>query len=99
MIIANSGIGIIQELRAKRTLDSLAVVSEAKPTVRRASGTAPLQRDAIVLDDLIELGPGDQIVVDGEVVEADYLEVDESLLTGESDPEAKPVRAPCRAAW
>ena len=93
LIIANSGIGIIQELRAKRTLDSLAVVSEAKPTVRRASGTAPLQRDAIVLDDLIELGPGDQIVVDGEVVEADYLEVDESLLTGESDPEAKPVGA------
>ena len=93
LIIANSGIGIIQELRAKRTLDRLAVVSEAKPTVRRASGTAPLQRDAIVLDDLIELGPGDQIVVDGEVVEADYLEVDESLLTGESDPEAKPVGA------
>ena len=43
----------------------------------------------MVLDDVIELGPGDQIVVDGEVVEEANLEVDESLLTGEADPMAK----------
>lgn len=89
LIVANSAIGIIQELRAKRTLDELAVVGEAQPLVRRADGVRRLPRDEVVLDDLIELTPGDQVVVDGEVVEADHLEIDESLLTGESDPEPK----------
>ncbi len=93
LIIVNSAIGIVQELRAKRTLDSLAVLGEAKPMVRRATITRPLDRDELVLDDLVEIGPGDQIVVDGEVVEADHLEVDESLLTGENDPEPKPPGA------
>ena len=91
LIIANSGIGIIQEVRAKRTLDKLAIVSQAKPVVRRdgtASGLAPHE---VVLDDIIELGPGDQLVVDGCVVEAEGLEVDESLLTGEADPVDKPA--------
>lgn len=86
LIIINSGIGIFQELKAKRTLDSLAVVGEGKPLVRRDGAVAELARDEIVVDDIIEIGPGDQIIVDGEVVEASYLEVDESLLTGESDP-------------
>ena len=89
LIIANSGIGIIQELRAKRTLDNLAIVGQAKPTVRRQSGTAALAPSEVVLDDIIELGPGDQIVVDGELVEAASLEIDESLLTGEADSIAK----------
>ncbi|MFM9035813.1 MAG: HAD-IC family P-type ATPase [Mycobacterium sp.] len=91
LIIANSGIGIIQELRAKKTLDNLAIVGQAKPTVRRESGTTELMPNQVVLDDVIELGPGDQIVVDGELVEATTLEVDESLLTGEADPIAKSV--------
>lgn len=86
LIIINSGIGIVQELRAKRTLDNLAVVGEGKPTVRRDGIARQLPREEVVLDDLIEIGPGDQVIVDGEVVEASYLEVDESLLTGESDP-------------
>ena len=89
LIIANSGIGIIQELRAKRTLDKLAIVGQAKPLVRRQSGTEAVLPSEVVLDDIIELGPGDQIVVDGEVVEEANLEVDESLLTGEADPIAK----------
>ncbi len=89
LIIINSGIGLVQELRAKKTLDNLAVVGEGKPRVRRDGTVVELVRDDIVLDDLIEIGPGDQIVVDGEVVEASYLEVDESLLTGESDPMEK----------
>ncbi|WP_299563870.1 cation-translocating P-type ATPase [uncultured Mycolicibacterium sp.] len=89
LIIANSAIGIIQELRAKRTLDQLAIVGQAKPVVRRQSGTRAVAPSEVVLDDIIELGPGDQIVVDGEVVEAANLEVDESLLTGEADPIAK----------
>ncbi len=86
LIIINSGIGIVQELRAKRTLDSLAVVGEGKPTVRRDGVAREVAREEVVQDDLIEIGPGDQVIVDGEVVEASYLEVDESLLTGESDP-------------
>ena len=94
LIIANSAIGIIQELRAKQTLDSLAIVGQAKPMVRRQSGTAELAPDKVVLDDVIELGPGDQIVVDGELLEASAFEVDESLLTGEADPIAKAVGDP-----
>ena len=93
LIIANSGIGIIQELRAKKTLDNLAIVGQAKPTVRRQSGTTPLAPNEVVLDDIIELGPGDQIVVDGELLEASTLEIDESLLTGEADPIPKDVGA------
>jgi cation-transporting ATPase E len=91
LIIANSGIGIIQELRAKHTLDKLAIVGQAKPRVRRASGSEARLPSEVVLDDIIELGPGDQIVVDGEVVEESSLEVDESLLTGEADPIAKQI--------
>ena len=85
LIIANSAIGIIQEIRAKQTLDKLAIVGQAKPMVRRQSGTRALAPGEVVLDDIIELGPGDQIVVDGDVVEESSLEVDESLLTGEAD--------------
>ncbi len=89
VIIANTGIGIIQELRAKKTLDGLAVIGEAKPTVRRDGSAAEVSTSEIVLGDLVELGPGDKVVVDGEVAEADSLEIDESLLTGEADPVLK----------
>src|SRR6478672_1825312 len=91
LIIANSAIGIIQELRAKQTLDKLAIVGQAKPLVRRQSGTWGRPPGEVVLDDIIELGPGDQIVVDGEIVEESSLEVDESLLTGEADAVDKDV--------
>ncbi|MEE2031477.1 HAD-IC family P-type ATPase [Rhodococcus chondri] len=86
LIIANSGIGIIQEVRAKRTLDKLAIVGQAKPVVRRDGTGAELSPKNVVLDDIIELGPGDQLVVDGIVLESEALELDESLLTGEADP-------------
>ncbi|MEV1044365.1 HAD-IC family P-type ATPase [Streptomyces sp. NPDC049916] len=89
VIVANTGIGIIQEWRAKKTLDSLAVIGEAKPTVRRDGVAAEISTHEIVLGDVIELGPGDKVVVDGTVAEADSLEVDESLLTGEADPVLK----------
>ncbi|SNX62046.1 cation-transporting ATPase E [Streptomyces sp. TLI_55] len=89
VIIANTGIGIIQEWRAKKTLDSLAVIGEAKPTVRRDGEALEVSTSEIVLDDLIEIGPGDKAVVDGVCVEADGLEIDESLLTGEADPVVK----------
>ncbi|MDT3440239.1 MULTISPECIES: HAD-IC family P-type ATPase [unclassified Pseudofrankia] len=86
VILANSVIGIIQELRAKRTLDRLAVIGEARPVVRRDGQARELPPGEIVLGDVIEVGPGDKVVVDGTVAEADGLEVDESLLTGEADP-------------
>ncbi|WP_093837848.1 HAD-IC family P-type ATPase [Streptomyces aidingensis] len=89
VIIANALIGIVQELRAKRTLDNLAVIGEARPTVRRDGRSQEVATAGIVLDDVIELAPGDKIVVDGTVIEADGLEVDESLLTGEADPVLK----------
>ncbi|WP_406297173.1 cation-translocating P-type ATPase [Embleya sp. NBC_00888] len=91
VIVANTAIGIIQELRAKRTLDTLAVVGEAKPRVRRDGHTAELSARELVLDDVCELGAGEQVLVDGVVVEADALELDESLLTGETDPVHKKV--------
>jgi cation-transporting ATPase E len=91
LIIANSVVGMVQEIRAKQTLDKLAIVGQAKPVVRRQSGTRAVSPDEVVLDDIIELGPGDQVVVDGEIVEEANLEVDESLLTGEADPIAKSV--------
>ncbi|MEU1277266.1 HAD-IC family P-type ATPase [Streptomyces sp. NPDC005805] len=89
VIVANTGIGIIQELRAKKTLDSLAVIGEAKPRVRRDGAALSVSTSEIVLGDVVELGPGDKVVVDGEIVEADNLEIDESLLTGEADPVLK----------
>jgi cation-transporting P-type ATPase E len=94
VIIINTLIGIVQELRAKRTLERLAIVGEARPHVRRGGATVELSPGEVVLDDVIELGPGDKIVVDGVVLAADGLEVDESLLTGESDPVHKDVGDP-----
>ncbi|MFJ9199959.1 HAD-IC family P-type ATPase [Streptomyces flaveolus] len=89
VILANTGIGILQEWRAKRTLDSLALIGEVRPAVRRDGKSAELSTSQIVLDDVIEVGPGDKAVVDGVCVEADGLEIDESLLTGEADPVVK----------
>ncbi|MEU8206276.1 HAD-IC family P-type ATPase [Streptosporangium sp. NPDC049046] len=86
VIVANAGIGIIQELRAKRTLDRLAIVNESPVKVRRDGVDTDIPPQRVVLGDLVLLRPGDQVLVDGEVVDADGLEVDESLLTGEADP-------------
>ncbi|MFG3157609.1 cation-translocating P-type ATPase [Streptomyces sp. NPDC048219] len=89
VILANTGIGIVQEWRAKKTLDSLALIGEVRPAVRRDGKSTELSTSQIVLDDVIEIGPGDKAVVDGVCVEADGLEIDESLLTGEADPVVK----------
>ena len=89
VIVVNTLIGIAQELRAKRTLDRLAIVNAAHPRVLRDGATAEVTPQEIVLDDIISCAPGDQVVVDGEVVAATALEIDESLLTGESDPVLK----------
>ena len=89
VIVFNTGIGIVQELRAKRTLDRLAVVGEAAPVVRRDGGDVTVTSAQVVLDDVVVVGPGDRVVVDGQVLHAEGLEVDESLLTGEADPVPK----------
>jgi cation-transporting ATPase E len=91
LIIVNSVVGMVQELRAKQTLDKLSIVGQAKPLVRRADGARELPPNDLVSDDIIELGPGDQVVVDGTVIEGAGLEVDESLLTGEADPVLKHI--------
>ena len=89
VLIANSGIGIIQELRAKRTLDRLVVLTAPQARVVRAGEMHEVPAPEVVLDDVLELRPGDQVVVDGMVVSSAGLEIDETLLTGESDPVAK----------
>ncbi len=89
VLIANTTIGIVQELRAKRALDRLALLSAPRARVVREGQTEEIGVHEVVLDDLLELEPGDQIIVDGRVVVALGLEVDESLLTGESDAVAK----------
>jgi cation-transporting ATPase E len=90
-IIVNTAIGIVQELRAKATLERLSVVGEAHPRVRRDGADVEIPMDAVVVDDVLLVGPGDKVVVDGLVLTATWLEVDESLLTGEADPVSKQV--------
>ena len=89
VIVINTLVGIVQELRAKKTLDSLAIINAARPRVVRDGVAVEVRPQEVVLDDVIELGSGDQAVVDGVVVSASGLEVDESLLTGEADPVLK----------
>ena len=89
VLVANTLIGIVQELRAKRTLDRLTLLTAPTATVVRDGSNARVAPSAIVRDDVVALEPGDQVVVDGEVLASDRLEVDESLLTGESEPVVK----------
>ncbi len=85
VIVSNSIIGIGQELQARRTLGALAVLSAPIARVVRDGETSEIEVSAVVADDILEMRPGDQLVVDGEVVTESGLEMDESLLTGESD--------------
>ncbi len=89
VMISNAVIGTVQELRSKATLDRLSLVAAPQLTVRRDGSTTTIGPDDVVIDDVIVIGPGDQIVVDGVVVDDDELTIDESLLTGEADPVAK----------
>lgn len=89
VLVFNALIGIVQELRAKMTLDKLSLLSAPRARVVRDGETREAQREELVLDDLVELRAGDQVLVDGVVLESNGLELDESLLTGESVPVAK----------
>ncbi len=87
--IVNTWIGIRQELKAKETLERLAVLVAPRAEVIRDGRSLELLADEIVPGDLIRLSPGDQLVADGRMVSSRGLAVDESMLTGESDPIAK----------
>ncbi len=89
VLVANTAIGIFQELRAKQTLDRLAVLTAPRARVVREGTIGEISVGEVVLDDVLELHPGDQVVVDGTVLAAVGLEVDESLLSGESEPLVK----------
>ena len=91
VIVSNSVIGTFQELRARRTLTTLAVLSAPRARVVREAATSEVPVSEVVADERLALEPGDQVVVDGTVVAATGLEVDESLLTGEADPVDKTV--------
>ena len=89
VMIINAVIGIVSELRAKRTLDSLAIVDAPQASVLRDGTLSVIPARDVVLDDVIELALGDQVSVDGTVLSSAGLEIDESLLTGESRPVKK----------
>jgi cation-transporting ATPase E len=89
VLVANALIGIAQELRAKRTLDRLAVLSAPRARVIRDGSRRDIPVADLVADDLVDLRPGDQLVADGVVRDSAGLEADESLLTGESEPVGK----------
>lgn len=84
--ILNLLIAIIQEIKAKRALDKVNLLLKKDVTVIRESKNEIIQQEDVVKDDLILLERGDQIIVDGKMVESNHIEIDESLLTGESLP-------------
>lgn len=84
IILINTVIGIIQEIRAKKTIDKLAILTESKTVVLREGKKWSISTEKLVLDDLIFLKTGDQVPADVKVLEG-TVEVNESLLTGESD--------------
>ena len=85
VVIGNSVIGVAQEVYARRELMKLQLLNAPNVRVRRNREEVEIDSEEIVVDDVLLLGAGDQVVVDGEVVESNGLEIDESLLTGESD--------------
>jgi len=91
MAIINTAIGLAQEFKAKWHLDKLAILVETRARVRRDGQVREVPAAGVVLGDLVLVAGGESIVADGTVVESRYLEVDEALLTGESDPVRRQV--------
>ena len=90
--LANVLIGVLQEFRAKHLLDSLALLSAIPARVMRDGMIREIPTDQVVIDDLLVLRVGDQVPADAIIVSDGDLEIDESLLTGETDPVAKSQR-------
>jgi len=91
VVLSNTFVGVTQEVRARRELDKLQVLTEPKAIVIRDGEQQTISSEEVVLDDLVVLTPGNQVPVDGTVLKATGLQVDESMLTGESDAVAKSV--------
>jgi cation-transporting P-type ATPase E len=91
MAVVNSAIGLFQEIRAKRHLDKLALLAETRAHVIRDGQMQSIPASAVVQDDVILLESGEPVVADGPVLSAHFLEVDEALLTGESDPNPRSI--------
>ncbi len=89
IVIVNAAIGILQELRAKRQLDRLALLVAPRARVIRDGETVAVPVEGVVEGDAIRLEPGEQVVADGPLLEARSLQLDESVLTGEADPVGK----------
>jgi len=89
LVLFNAVVGIIQEVRAKKQLDQIALLARAKISVRRDGQEQQIDPAELVLGDVLVIRSGDQIPVDGTVVGDGKMEVDESALTGESDLIAK----------
>ena len=80
----NICMGVFQEIKAKRSLDKMSVLTKAKAVVVRDGKEKPIPQEEIVLDDIIVVKVGSQVCADAEIIKTDRLEADESLLTGES---------------
>ena len=87
--LLNAVISAVQEIRAKRKLDRLQLLDRAPVLVVRDGREVEVAPDAVVRGDVLRVRPGDQIVVDGPLLDGGRVEADESLLTGESDPVVK----------
>jgi|GEM_PF-71240 len=85
VIALNTVVNLVQEIRAKILLDRIAILTRPKATVVRDGREREVDPSEIVLGDLLVLHAGDQVVVDGSMVGGGHIEMDESLLTGESD--------------
>jgi cation-transporting P-type ATPase E len=86
VVVGNAAIGIVQEVRAKRTLDGLQALVAPTARVVRDGAPRPVTAGEVVPGDLVLLAPGDQLVADGRLAAADDLRLDESILTGEARP-------------
>src|SRR6185437_14054805 len=91
ILVANVAIGTFQEVRAKRTLDKLAALVVAKATVVRDGTPRQVAVEEVVVGDLVRVGSGDQLPADGKLVRSEGLALDESDLTGESEPVVRKV--------
>ncbi|MCB0137940.1 MAG: hypothetical protein KDD75_22740, partial [Caldilineaceae bacterium] len=80
--LLNAVIATIQEVRAKRKLDAIALLTRPTATVVRDGAAQTIDPAAVVIGDIIVVGPGDQVIADGAVVGDETADVDESLLTG-----------------
>ena len=91
VISLNTFIAVYQEIKAKRALDKVSLLLKHEAKVIRGGTEQVIDQSGVVEDDIIVIGRGDQVIVDGRVLQSNKLEIDESLLTGESLPINKKV--------